>query len=59
MDDAPRHQEEKEKHDQRIGVRRATVKVELEAKERRDFHALQAVGATGEQACAIGRFEEQ
>ena len=59
MDDAACDQEDGEQHGERIGVGGAPVQIELEAKERRHLHALQAVGAAGERARAVRRLGEQ
>ena len=53
-------QEHEEQHDQRIGVGGVAVEIEAEgAEERPDLHALQAVGAAGEPARAVGRLVQQ
>ena len=60
IDQPPRHQEEHEQHDQRVPVGGVAVEIEPEQAEQRPHpHALQAVGAAGEPARAVGGLEQQ
>src|SRR5262249_19527513 len=60
VDQSPRHQEEAEQNHERIGVGGGAVEIELEdAEQLPHAHALQAVGAAGQPARAVGRLGEQ
>ena len=51
MDDAPRHPPADEQHDKRIHIRGLAQQVEVEAaQDRIDHHALESVGAAGQEA---------
>ena len=55
IDDAPRQHEQHEQHDEAVDVGRVAEHVEpVEAEDRRDGDALQAVGAAGDVAVAVG-----
>ena len=57
---AAAHQEQQEQHDQRVPVGGVAVEVELEhAEQRPHVHALQAVGAAGQPARAVGGLQQQ
>ena len=60
VDQPPRHQEGQKQNDERIGVGGIAVEIEFEhADELPHPHALQAVGAAGQPASAVGRLGEQ
>ena len=59
IDDAARHHEADEQHDQAIDVAIVAVEIEAEAAEDRlDIDALQTVGAAGDVGIAVGDFAE-
>ena len=60
MDQPPRDQENRRTARQRVAVGGVAVKIELEVAEQRPHvDALQAIGAAGEPACAVGDFLQQ